>query len=136
MPHAWTAVLTTVACGLLLVAASFQLALAAGAPFAAAAYGGRRAQPDGRLPARYRVASLITAAVLIGIGWLLLLRGGMLGDGRPDNAFVTVGVWVVAGLFALNTAGNLAGRHPVERWGMGALTAALTVLCVLLGISS
>jgi hypothetical protein len=129
MPHAWTAVLTTVACGLLLVAASFQLALAAGAPFAAAAYGGRRAQPDGRLPARYRVASLITAAVLIGIGW-------MLGDGRPDNAFVTVGVWVVAGLFALNTAGNLAGRHPVERWGMGALTVALTVLCVLLGISS
>ena len=67
--------------------------------------------------------------MLLGIGSLLLVHGGMLGASHPDPV-VRVGVWVVAGLFALNTAGNLAGRHPLERWGMGGLTASLTVLCV------
>ncbi len=135
MPHAVVAVLTAVACVLLLLGAAFQVALAAGAPLAAAAYGGRSVQPDGRLPPGYRIASAITAIVLLGIGSLLLLHGGMLGAARPDAPVVRVGVWVVAGLFALNTAGNLAGRHPLERWGMGGLTASLTVLCVLLAIS-
>jgi hypothetical protein len=37
-------------------------------------------------------------------------------------------------LFAANTLGNLAGRHPAERWGMSAVTAVLTVLCALLAI--
>jgi hypothetical protein len=37
-------------------------------------------------------------------------------------------------LFAVNTVGNLAGRHPLERWGMGALTGCLTVLCALLAV--
>jgi hypothetical protein len=83
--------LAIAACCLLLIGAGFQLALSAGAPWAAAAYGGRAAESDGRLPSTYRAA-------------------------------------------ALNTAGNLAGRHPVERWGMGALTACLAVLCVLLAV--
>jgi hypothetical protein len=39
------------------------------------------------------------------------------------------GAWVLAGFFALNTMGNLAGRHPVERFGAAALTAVLAVLC-------
>ena len=47
---------------------------------------------------------------------------------------MTVACWGFAVLFALNTAGNLAGRSPVERWGMGAVTAVLTVLCVLLAL--
>ena len=128
MSHAVVAVLTAVACVLLLLGAAFQVALAAGAPLAAAAYGGRAAQPDGRLPLGHRITSAITAIVLLGIGSLLLLHGGMLGAAHPDAPVVRVGVWVVAGLFALNTAGNLAGRHPLERWGMGGLTASLTVL--------
>ena len=41
---------------------------------------------------------------------------------------------LLAALFAVNTIGNLAGRHPVERWGMGAVTACLTVLCALLAV--
>jgi hypothetical protein len=118
---------------LLLLGASFQLALGAGAPWAAAAYGGRAALPDGRLPGRYRVASLVTAVVLLVIGWLLLLRGGVVGS-ASDAPALTVACWSFAGLFAVNTLGNLAGRHPLERWGMGALTACLTVLCVLLAL--
>jgi hypothetical protein len=38
-------------------------------------------------------------------------------------------------LFALNTLGNLSGRHPVERFGAGALTAVLTVLCIAIALA-
>jgi hypothetical protein len=129
------AVLALAAVGLLAVAAAFQLALCAGVPWAAAAYGGRAARPDGRLPVPYRVASLVTAAVLAAIGWLLLLGGGVLRSAPSADGVITVAVWITAALFALNTLGNLAGRHPFERWAMGALAAALTVLCVLLAAS-
>ena len=132
-----TAVLALAAAVLLAVAAAFQLALGLGAPWAAAAYGGRVTLPDGRLPRGHRVASVVTVLVLAGIGWLLLVRGGVL-PSASDGAgtFLTVAVWVVAALFALNTLGNLSGRHPVERWGMGAVTAALTVLSVLLAVGA
>ena len=126
--------LAVAACVLLLVAVAFQLALAAGAPWGAAAYGGRVARPDGRLPGRYRAAGLVTALVLVAVGWLLLLRGGVVGSASGNGA-LAVACWVLAALFAVNTAGNLAGRHPVERWGMGGLTACLTVLCVLLALA-
>ena len=125
--------LAIAACGLLLVGAAFQLGLSAGAPWAAAAYGGRAAQPDGRLPSRYRATSLVTAVMLVAIGWLLLLRGGVVGS-ASENSLLAVACWVFAALFAVNTLGNVAGRHPLERWGMGALTGCLTVLCVLLAL--
>lgn len=134
MSHTVTEGLAVAACGLLLLGAAFQLGLCAGAPWAAAAYGGRAARSDGRLPGRYRVASLVTGVVLLAIGWLLLLRGQVVGA-ASGNAALTVACWVFAALFAVNTAGNLAGRHPVERRGMAALTACLTVLCVLLALS-
>lgn len=125
--------LAIAASSLLLLGAAFQLGLSVGAPWAGAAYGGRVALSDGRLPSRYRAASLITALVLIAISWLLLLRGGLVGS-ASENSALTLACWVFAVLFAVNTVGNLAGRHPLERWGMGALTACLTVLCVLLAI--
>jgi hypothetical protein len=125
--------LAIAACGLLLLGAAFQLGLGAGAPWAAAAYGGRAEQADGRLPGGYRAASLATAVVLLAIGWLLLARGGVVGSASEDPALAAA-CWGAAALFALNTVGNLTGRHPVERWGMGALTGCLTVLCVLLAV--
>ena len=128
-----TAALAVAACVLLLIAAVVQVGLSAGAPWGAAAYGGRAALADGRLPSRYRRISAITAVVLIAIGVLLLLRGGLLGN-AADQPALTVSCWVLAALFAVNTVGNAAGRHLVERWGMGTVTACLTVLCVLLAI--
>jgi hypothetical protein len=133
MTHTVAEGVAIAACGLLLLGAAFQLALSAGAPWAAAAFGGRASRPDGRLPSRYRATSLITALVLIAIGWLLLLRGGVVGS-ASENSALAVACWVFAVLFGVNTLGNLAGRHPLERWGMGALTACLTVLCVLLAL--
>ena len=122
-----------VACSLLLLAAAFQVALAAGAPWGVAAYGGRATTSDGRLPARYRAASAVTGLVLLGIGWLLLLRSGAVGS-TSDSRALTVACWCLCGLFALNTLGNLNARHPVERWGMSAVTASLAVLCALVAV--
>ena len=114
---------------LLGVVVLFQLALAAGAPWGAAAYGGRAAQDDGRLPTRYRVASAGTAVVLTGALWLVLAAGAVIGAAPLSENLLGVGVWVLVGVFALNTVGNVAGRHPVERWGAGGITAVLTILC-------
>jgi hypothetical protein len=114
---------------LLGVVVLFQLALAAGAPWGAAAYGGRAAQDDGRLPTRYRVASAGTAVILTGAIWLVLAAGAVISPTPLSENLLDVGVWVLVGLFALNTVGNLAGRHPVERWGAGGITGMLTILC-------
>ena len=119
------------AASLLLVAAGFQVLLAAGAPWAAAAYGGRAAQPDGRLTARYRVASAGTAVFLVCLSWLVLAAADVVRSAVPA-ARIGSALWVLVALFALNTLGNLAGRHPAERWGAGSVTAALTALLALL----
>ena len=58
--------------GLFLAAAGFQVALAAGAPWGAAAWGGAN---SGVLPMGYRVASVGSAAVLAGLG--VALSGGV-----------------------------------------------------------
>ena len=114
---------------LLGVVVLFQLALAAGAPWGAAAYGGRAALDDGRLPPRYRVASAFTAVILAGALWLVLAAGAVISPTPIAENVLGVGAWVLVGLFALNTVGNLAGRHPVERWAAGGITAVLTILC-------
>ena len=130
------AVLALVGSGLLAVTAVFQLALSLGAPWAAVAYGGRAIGPGGRLPALHRIGSAGTALLLVAIGLLLLVAGGVLPSTDALSGFLTVAVWIAAALFAVNTLGNLAARHPVERWGMGGITAALTAICVLLALAS
>ena len=132
VPSPLAAVLAVAAAVLVLAGAGFQAALAAGAPWGAAAYGGRAARPDGTLPAGYRAGSALTVGFLVAAGYLVLLRGGVVGTADSSDGRLTTVLWVLAALFAVNTAGNLAGRHPVEKWGMGGLTAALAVLCALL----
>lgn len=121
------------ACLIALVVA-FQVALAAGARWGAAAYGGRFAQHDGRLPTRYRASSAAAALALSGAAWLVLVAGSVIGSGPLPGAILTATMWALAALFALNTLGNLSGRHPVERFGAGALTAVLTVLCLVIAL--
>ncbi|HEU5036799.1 MAG TPA: hypothetical protein VFT70_07335 [Nocardioides sp.] len=116
-----TAALAAVAVCLVSAAAAFQTGLALGAPWGRAAYGGRAAAVDGRLPGRYRVASACTVLVLAVAGWAAV----------ADIGFLS---WTFAGLFAINTATNLAGTHPVERWGMSAVTAVLALAFATLAL--
>ncbi len=107
---------------LLALAATFQGALALGAPWGAMAYGGRATRADGTISVRYRVLSAFTILVLALAGWSLH-RGS-------DPV-----LWTLAALFGGNTAANLAARHPIERWGMSAITLGLTGCYVTLAVA-
>jgi hypothetical protein len=123
------------AIALLALAAAFQVGLAAGAPWGAAAYGGRAVTDDGTLPRGYRLGSGVAALVLVGAIWVVLAAAGAVGRGLVSAGLLTVVLWGLAALFGLNTLGNARGRHAVERWGAGTVTALLTVLLALLAAS-
>lgn len=109
--------------------------LAAGAPWGAAAYGGRVVTGDGDLPGAYRLGSGIAALMLLGTMWVLLAFVSVVGRGPVSVAALTVILWCLAAMFGLNTLGNARGRHPLERWGAGAVTALLAILCALIAAS-
>jgi hypothetical protein len=121
-----------VAVVLLGVIVLFQAALALGAPWGAAAWGG---QHPGVLPTRLRIASGV-AAVLIypTIIAVVLASAGLIGDGwLPVDG--TVLMWVLAGLLALGALANFASRSPRERiWGPVALAVAICCAVIALGI--
>ena len=110
------------ATALLALAAVFQTALALGAPWGAAAYGGRVARPDGTLPAGYRVSSAFTVAVLAAAGWFA-------------HTDIDPALWAFAALFLVNTAANLGARHSLERWGMSAVTLSLAACYLALALA-
>ena len=125
---------SVVAAALLGVVIAFQLALASGAPWGALAYGGRAAQSDGRLRRGHRMASGVTCIVLAGAWWVVLAAGAVIDRGPLSAGTLRTITWVLAVLFLLNTAGNAAGRHPLERWGAGTVTALLSILCVFIAV--
>jgi hypothetical protein len=114
----------------------FQLGLAAGAPWGAMAYGGRVSTPDGTLPGRYRAMSVVGALVLAAATWLILVAGSVVGGGPVPEGVVAVAMWVLAAMFALNTLGNLNGKHPVEKFGASAMTAVLAILCAVIAVGT
>lgn len=106
---------------------AFQGALAAGLPLGEATMGGRAATLDGVLQPTYRAVALGSAVVLVLAAWIVLGRAGMVPIFLGGQALAW-GAWVVAGFMALNTATNLSGRHPLERWGMASITLAAALL--------
>lgn len=110
----------------------FQVALAAGAPWGSAAWGG--AHP-GTLPTNLRVASAASAGVWTGIALLTARRGGrpvpaLVPTLVPDRALATV-LWGLTGLSALGVVLNLATPSPVERALWAPVSAASTVALAL-----
>ncbi len=104
---------------LLSVVAGFQAALAAGAPWAAASYGGTL---RGTLPARYRVASTASS---LAYGALAVITAG----GAATTARRRI-LSAASGLMAVGTAMNLASRSRIERliWTPVAGALAVTLL--------
>jgi len=127
-------VLAWLATALLALGAAFQIGLAVGAPWGAAAYGGRAVSDDGTLPGRWRFASAMAVLVLLGATWVVLAAASVLDRGPVSSSALTAALWCMAGFFALNTLGSALGRHPFERWVAGPLAALLAVLCVLIAV--
>ena len=121
----------SVAVALLAVVAAFQLALALGAPWGAAAWGG---QNPGVLPTRLRVASGVAGLVIYPLLIVLVLSAaGWVSIGWLDGVG-SLPMWILAGLLGLGSLANFASRSPRERiWGPVALVTA--ICCAILALA-
>jgi hypothetical protein len=119
-----------VAGAVLLILIVFQLALAAGAPLGAAAWGG---QNPGVLPVRLRVASAVVGLVVypIMLAVILAAAGLIADDWLPFEP--AIAMWVLAGFFALGVVVNAISRSPQERiWAVA--SAILAVCCIIIAL--
>jgi hypothetical protein len=110
----------------LVAVAGFQVALARGAPYGDTVMGGRATTVDGVLTAPYRRAAVGQAAVLLGMAWVVLGRGGLVDVPGLSSSGLRRAVWGVAGFMTLNTVANVTSPHPVER-RMGAATLVVAL---------
>ncbi len=117
------------AAGFFLLAA-FQVALAFGAPWGRAAWGGA----NERLPTGLRIASIIAALFWTAAAVAMLARAG-----HEVIPLPTIGTWLpwaLFGLLALGTLMNLVSRSRLERLIQTPVAATLAVLCLLVALGS
>lgn len=105
-----------------LVVAAFEVALALGAPWGRAAWGGAH---GGELPAGLRVASALASVVWVGGTLLVVARG----RGRGGRV-VRVVTWGLGGLLLVGAVMNFASSSPYERYGWGPLALLLGGLTI------
>lgn len=106
--------------------AIFQLALAAGAPWGHAAWGGANA----RLSTAQRGASA-AAVVFYGAAALIVLgRAGVL-RARGNAALFRWGIWFLAVAMAIGALPNFASQSRWENLIFGPLALVLAILCVI-----
>lgn len=117
------------AVGFVLVAA-FQVALALGAPWGKAAWGGA----NDRLPGRLRLASGFAAALWL-LAALVVLRGAGYAWSPVPSGARGWGVWFLVTVLALGTLMNLASRSRLERLIQTPIAAILAILCLIVALS-
>jgi hypothetical protein len=120
-----------VAVVVLLVITTFQLALALGAPWGAAAWGGSH---PGVLPGRLRVASaMVGLGVYPLIALLILATAGHVKVDIPGSG--PTAMWVLTGFFILGGIANFASRSKVERiWGPFTLVLAISTAVIAVNV--
>jgi hypothetical protein len=112
------------------VVASFQAALALGAPWGRAAWGGAHE----RLPNRLRVASGFAVALWLAAALVVLARAGY--DWSPIPVSVARwGTWVLFGMLVVGTLMNLASRSRLERLIQTPIAAVLSILSLLVALA-
>ncbi|MDI2098304.1 hypothetical protein [Ruicaihuangia caeni] len=107
----------------------FQAALALGAPWGRAAWGGQHA---GVLPTGYRIGSAVSILVYGFIAVIALARADVV-DVLPDG-FAQVAMWVVFGFLALGVVMNAISRSRIERAVMTPVALVLAVLALLIAL--
>lgn len=111
-----------------LIIATFQVALALGAPLGAAAFGGTN---PGQLPQQLRIASTGAAAIWLFAALIVLTRGSFAISPLP-KAVGRWGTWILVGLLSVATLLNLASSGPWERFGWGPFSLAMLILSLTL----
>ena len=115
------------AASLLVVAGGFQLALAAGAPWGHAAWGGQQVV----LPRELRLASVGSAAFLFAGAFLISARGGLWKTNLVPTVVLHWCAWLLTAATALSAVGNLASSSNWERFLNGPLVGLLAILCTV-----
>ena len=107
----------------------FQLGLAAGMPWGAVAMGGKF---PGRFPTQMRVAALVQAAILAGLGAVVLARAGLILPGLYAASIWLV--WGVVAFTALSLVLNLVTPSKWERIIWAPVVAVMLVCSVLVAL--
>ena len=109
----------------------FQLALAAGAPWGVAAYGGAH---RGVLPTRLRIASGVAAALWVALGLVLLRRTGYSVPAVLPDGVLAVAGWIIFAILALSVILNAITPSVLERaiWLPVTLLLAAATLVIAL----
>lgn len=108
--------------------ATFQIALALGAPFGDLVWGG--ALPE-VLPTGWRIASGIAAGALVWMALVMLARAGVISTAPIAPRYLTRATWMIAGYMALNTLANLASGNVFEQQVFAPFTAVMTALTAI-----
>jgi hypothetical protein len=105
--------------------AVFQAALAAGAPWGHAAWGGERAD----LSTAQQTASAVAAVVYVSAAVIVLCRAGVIWSGRSGATIFRWGTWLFAAAMAVGALPNLASQSNWETFILGPLALVLAALC-------
>jgi hypothetical protein len=105
------------------IIATFQAALALGAPFGEAAWGGRHV----RLPGGLRAASAVAVGVWLLAAVVILARAGLEIVALPADV-TTWGAWILVALLGVGAVVNFASSSRWERFGWGPLALFLAAL--------
>ena len=109
----------------------FQIALIAGAPIGEYAFGGRN---PGKLPTKFRIGSVFTLAIYVGIIGHMLAQLGILPKMLPTD-LNTAANWAIFGLNLLSLVMNAISRSKKERdmWVPVALLLSVASYFVAVG---
>lgn len=112
-----------IAVGLIGLVILFQIALAFGAPWGKAAWGGGN---EGKLPERLRLASAFSALILALAAWVILASAGLIDSTPVPESWLTPLTWALTAYFGIGTVANSISRSKVERlWGPVSLVIAV-----------
>lgn len=114
--------------------AAFQVALALGAPFGDAVFGGNAPTEAGLLTGGFRTLAGVQATILLLLGWVLLARTSVVAIPILDSGALVPVTWGIVAFMTLNTVANFAAPHPIERWVMGPITLALVALGLVIAL--
>ncbi len=114
-----------------LAIAAFQVALAVGAPFGRAAWGGAYTY----LPTGLRIASAFAVGVWLFAALIVLGRGGFRVSPLPPK-FLRWATWALVGLQLLAALTNFASSSSWERYLWGPVALVMAVLCLVVARSA
>ena len=112
--------------------AVFQAALAAGAPWGHAAWGGENAD----LSAAQQSASAVAAVIYVAAALIVLCRAGVVWPARSDAAVVRGGTWFFAVAMAVGALPNVASQSRWENLVLGPLALLLAALSFVVARSA